>query len=52
VRGREIGGKRFSVVRHTQSESYPRALTSQKRQPTAVGRQVFCGIRQSMPDRR
>ena len=33
-------------------ESYPPVTASQNRQPTEVGRQVSCGLRQSIPDSR
>ena len=52
MRADEIGGERIERVRHVRRESYWRGFVCKNRQPTAVGRQVFCGIRQSMPSMR
>lgn len=49
--GGKVGGERFSG-RHTAMESHPPPGASKKHQPDAVGLQVFCGMRQSIPSSR
>lgn len=54
VSGSEIGGKRRGLrrVRHTLRRAYSSASVTRYPQPTALGRQLSCGIRQSMPESR
>jgi hypothetical protein len=49
MRGGQIGGERIDRPCHIRRESQSHGFVSKNRQPTVVGRQVFCGIRQSMP---
>ena len=54
VSGSEIGGKRRGLkrVRHTLRRAYSSASVTRYPQPTALGRQLVRGIRQSMPESR
>ena len=45
-------GSESIVSCHLRRESQPRGFVSKNPHPAAVGRQVFCGIRQSMPSSR
>ena len=50
--GGEVGRQRIRGVRHLPRRSYSRADVMPYPQPTAVGRQLSLGMRQSMPDSR
>jgi len=52
VRGGEVGGERCGCGHHQGIESYPLPGAKPEPHPTDVGRQVFCGLRQSMPSSR
>ena len=53
MRGDEIGGEQIQPCSSPPEANHIRLrFVSQNRQPTAVGRQVFRGIRQSMPSSR
>ena len=48
----KVGRQRFAGRIHIVRESHSDPFASQDRHPTEVGRQVFCGLRQSMPSSR
>ena len=52
VSGGKIGGKSVKRRGHKTRESQFASVFKGKRQPTEVGLQVFCGLRQSIPDSR
>jgi hypothetical protein len=52
VSGGEVRGQRLRRVWHQPRESYSQAAVTAYPQPTAVGRQLSLGMRQSIPDSR
>ena len=48
----KIGWQRFKFRCHSATESYSSKTSKQNRHPTEVGRQVSCGLRQSIPESR
>src|SRR5260370_33071979 len=50
--GDKIRWQRFKFRYHSATESYSSKTSKQNRHPTEVGRQVSCGLRQSIPDTR
>jgi hypothetical protein len=48
--GGKIGWQRLKRRCHAPRESYSSAIAKKIRHPTDVGRQVSCGLRQSMPE--
>ncbi len=48
----KVGGERINRPGHIRRESQAHGFVSKNPQPAAVGRQVFCGIRQSIPSSR
>jgi len=52
MRGGEIGGERIRRLCHVRRESRAAPICKQNPQPAAVGRQVFWGMRQSIPSSR
>jgi hypothetical protein len=52
VGGGEVGGERIRRLCHIRRESRTARICERNRHPAAVGRQVFWGIRQSIPSSR
>ena len=48
--GDKIRWQRFKFRCHSATESYSSKTSKQNRHPTEVGRQVSCGLRQSIPE--
>jgi hypothetical protein len=52
VRAGKVVGKLIGRIGHGEMESYSLPPCQRFAHPADVGRQVFCGIRQSMPSSR
>ena len=52
MRCSKVGGERINRPCHLRRESQAHGFVSKNPHPAAVGRQVFCGIRQSIPSSR